>query len=134
MILAAGLTPAWQQILLLDQFQPGEVNRAREAHWCGSGKVLNVGLALHHLGGPSLTLSPLGGPAWEAIEQEFAQLGLPRRWTESSAATRICTTLLDAATGATTELVENARSLRPTNSRRFKMPIRRSPPQRRSWS
>ena len=49
MILAAGLTPAWQQIVVLDGFSTGEVNRAREVHWCASGKVLNVGLALHCL-------------------------------------------------------------------------------------
>jgi hypothetical protein len=28
MILAAGLTPAWQQIYVFDRFHPGEVNRA----------------------------------------------------------------------------------------------------------
>jgi tagatose 6-phosphate kinase len=48
-ILAAGLSPAWQQILVVDAFRLGEVNRAREAHWCGSGKVLNVGIALAHM-------------------------------------------------------------------------------------
>ena len=50
MILAAGLTPAWQQILSFDQFTLGEVNRARRSVWCGSGKVLNVGCALRQLG------------------------------------------------------------------------------------
>ena len=145
MILAAGLTPAWQQILVFDAFTPGEVNRAREVHWCGSGKVLNVGLALAQLncralssddqnrsaGGPpvapsatdnpattdtdpsidSMTLAPLGGPAFAAIEAEFAELNVPRRWIGTSAPTRICTTILDSRSGRTTELVENARSL-----------------------
>ena len=71
-ILSAGLTPAWQQIMVFDRLRPGEVNRAREAVWCGSGKVLNAGLAAHHLGGPSLTLAPLGGPPLAEIEREFA--------------------------------------------------------------
>ena len=79
MNLSAGLTPAWQQILVFDRLSPGEVNRAREAVWCGSGKVLNVGLAVHHLGGPSLTLAPLGGPPLLEIEREFAAMGVPRR-------------------------------------------------------
>ena len=39
MIVAAGLTPAWQQILRFDALRLGEVNRAVEAHWCASGKV-----------------------------------------------------------------------------------------------
>ena len=71
MILAAGLTPAWQQILVLDRLQIGEVNRAREAVWCGSGKVLNAGIAAHWLGGPSRTLAPLGGYPREQISAEF---------------------------------------------------------------
>jgi 1-phosphofructokinase family hexose kinase len=59
-ILAAGLSPAWQQIVVLDGLNAGQVNRAQAVHWCASGKVLNVGLALHRL-----CASPLhrkGGP------------------------------------------------------------------------
>ncbi len=48
MIVVAGLSPAWQQILSFDELRWGEVNRARSAHWCASGKVLNVGIALAH--------------------------------------------------------------------------------------
>lgn len=111
MILSAGLTPAWQQIMVFDHLRPGEVNRAREAVWCGSGKVLNAGLAAHHLGGSSLTLAPLGGPPLAEIEREFAALGVPRRWIETAVATRVCTTLLDRGPGQITELVENGRPL-----------------------
>ena len=49
MILSAGLTPAWQQILVFDQMHWGEVNRASEVAWCGSGKVL-AGLQITRLG------------------------------------------------------------------------------------
>jgi fructose-1-phosphate kinase PfkB-like protein len=110
-IVAAGLSPAWQQILVFDEFVSGEVNRAREAHWCGSGKVLNTGLAISQLGAECCTLSPLGGAAREAIEAEFRSLGAPLRTITCREATRVCTTILDRATGATTELVENARPL-----------------------
>lgn len=108
MIVAAGLTPAWQQILEFERFVPGEVNRARPAHWCSSGKVLNVGLALGHLGAESLTVALVGGAPRAAIEREFAELGFAGRWIEAHRPTRVCTTLLDRATGHTTELVENA--------------------------
>jgi tagatose 6-phosphate kinase len=111
LILSAGLTPAWQQILVFDQVRWGEVNRAREAAWCGSGKVLNAGMAAHSLGGPSLTLAPLGGSPRAEIDREFADLGVPRRWIETRAATRVCTTILDRASGRITELVENGRPL-----------------------
>lgn len=120
LILAAGLTPAWQQILVLDHFESGEVNRAREAHWCASGKVLNVGLALHQLGARSRTLAPIGGLSGEAIRQECARLGLPARWIQSPVATRVCTTLLDARRRVTTELVENSRPLPPATLRAYR--------------
>lgn len=111
MILSAGLSPARQQILVFDGFRYGEVNRAAEAHWCSAGKVFNAGIAAHHLGGPSLTLATVGGPPLAHIEREFQQLGIPRRFIETASATRVCTTILDRATGTMTELVENGRPL-----------------------
>ncbi len=109
MILVAGLTPAWQQIAVLDRLRVGEVNRAREVHWCASGKVLNVGLALTQLGANVRTLSLVGsGAAGEATRRDMADLGADVRWIESSARQRVCTTLLDREPGQTTEIVENS--------------------------
>jgi 1-phosphofructokinase family hexose kinase len=119
LILSAGLTPAWQQILVFDKVCWGEVNRAREAAWCGSGKVLNAGMAVHWLGGPSLTLAPLGGFPLKEIDREFAEIGVPRRWIETQAATRVCTTVLDRAFGRITELVENGRPLNESEYHAF---------------
>jgi 1-phosphofructokinase family hexose kinase len=111
MIVAAGLTPAWQQILEFDAFEQGAVNRARAVHWCASGKVLNVGLALQSLGARSRTVAVMGGTTGEAMAAEFAAQGATAEWVRSAAATRICTTILDRASRETTELVENAASL-----------------------
>ena len=111
MILAAGLTPAWQQILSFERLTTGQVNRARSTLWCGSGKVLNVGAALRHLGTPSLTLSPLGGATGIQIRDDFARREISARWVQTAAATRVCTTILDESTGTTTELVENSSPL-----------------------
>ena len=109
MILVAGLTPAWQQIAVLDRLRVGEVNRAREVHWCASGKVLNVGLALTQLGASVRTLSLIGsGAAGDATRRDMSALGVDVRWIESSARQRVCTTLLDRETGQTTEIVENS--------------------------
>jgi tagatose 6-phosphate kinase len=110
-ILSAGLTPAWQQILVFDAFRYGEVNRARQVAWCSSGKVFNAGIAAHHLGGPSVTLAPVGGPPLEQIEREFEEMELPCHFVATRAATRVCTTILDRATGTMTELVEDGRPL-----------------------
>lgn len=120
MILVAGLSPAWQQIVVLDELQTGEVNRAQEVSWCASGKVLNVGIALHALATtfPSntaatsrprdaRTLALVGGMTGAAIRREFEELSIEARWITAASATRVCTTILDRHTGTTTELVEN---------------------------
>ncbi len=120
MILSAGLSPAWQQILVFDAFRYGEVNRAREALWCSSGKVFNAGIAAHHLGGPSLTLATVGGPPLGEIDREFDQLGIPRRWVVTESATRVCTTILERPTGAITELVEDGRPVSPAELDQFR--------------
>lgn len=112
MILSAGLTPAWQQILVFDTFRYGEVNRAAEVRWCSSGKVFNAGIAAHRLGGASMTLAPVGGRPLELIEREFDEMALPCRFVHTRAMTRVCTTLIDRATGMITELVENGRPLK----------------------
>lgn len=108
MILTAGLTPAWQQILLFDSFTPGEVNRARQVHWGASGKVLNAARALHHLGADCKALTLVGGTTGESIRHDIASLGIAARWIEGSTPTRICSTLLDRSRRQATELVPNA--------------------------
>ena len=111
MILAAGLSPAWQQILQFDHYEPGEVNRAQAVHWCASGKVLNVAIALQQLGADCRALTVLGGLTGTAIEQQLAGLDLPLSAIRTKSETRVCTTILDAASGQTTELVESARAV-----------------------
>lgn len=108
MILAAGMSPAWQQILEFDALHVGRVNRAVRATWCASGKVLNVGRALHRLGAPTRTLCAIGGASGQLIRTEFEAAGITAHWIDAGAPTRVCTTVLDRSTGETTELVENA--------------------------
>jgi tagatose 6-phosphate kinase len=107
-IIAAGLTPAWQTIMRFRALQPGEVNRAYETHHFSSGKVLNVAVALAHLGAECQAVALVGGPAREAIDREFSALGISRHWVVSRAAIRSCVTVLEDALSRTTELVENA--------------------------
>jgi 1-phosphofructokinase family hexose kinase len=107
-IVAAGLTPAWQQIMRFERFCPGEVNRAIDVAWCASGKVLNVGMALAQLGARSDTIALVGGATGQQIVREFAERSVPLSWVECQAPTRVCTTILDVSSGRATELVENA--------------------------
>jgi tagatose 6-phosphate kinase len=119
MIVAAGLSPAWQQILLFEHFVPGEVNRARQAHWCGSGKVLNVGIALAHLQAEALTIAPIGGAVAAKIQSEFAEFGGRLFTIGVGSPTRVCTTVIDESSGETTELVEEAGPLSAAEITRF---------------
>jgi 1-phosphofructokinase family hexose kinase len=113
LILSAGLTPAWQQVLVFDAFTPGAVNRARRAHGCASGKVLNAARALHHLGAPCKALAVTGGTPGDEIGRDFARLAIASRWVKSHTPTRVCTTILDAGRRQATELVPNAAMLGP---------------------
>lgn len=108
MILAAGLTPAWQHILQFDTLQAGEVNRARHTWHGASGKVVNVALAAHRLGAPTRIVTLVGGLTGEAIRRELTGLGIEGQWVSTVAATRVCTTLIESATGTVTELVEES--------------------------
>ncbi|MBD3672452.1 MAG: hexose kinase [Planctomycetaceae bacterium] len=112
MILSAGLSPAWQRVMLFDDLQHGEVNRAREVFEFASGKVLNTAIGLHHLGCDVTCLSPVGGTPSAAIRDEFEEMQIDSRWIETQSATRTCITLLNETAGQTTELVENAEPIR----------------------
>lgn len=113
MILTAGLSPAWQQILQFDTLRIGEVNRAHEAVWCASGKVINVAAGCSRLGSDVTLLTSCGGPSGEMIRSQLQELPLHAEWIETSRPTRVCTTLLDG-NSVTTELIENTAELEPS--------------------
>lgn len=106
--------------------EPGEVNRASQVWHCASGKVLNVAVALSSLGSECRAVTLLGGApaAWTAAE--FSHLGIDLVAVTTVATTRCCTTLLDDATGRTTELVENAPPINPDELARFEAAYERA--------
>ena len=120
-ILCAGLSPAWQQVMVFRSFRYGEVNRASEVHWLAQGKAINAGIAAHHLGGPSLTLAPLGGPPLASDRPRVGRVGRCRGAGSSrNRPPAQCTTILDQATGTMTELIEECRPLAPTELDEFR--------------
>ena len=118
-VVAAGLSPAWQTIMRFASLEPGEVNRASDVQRCASGKVLNVAVALGALGAISRAVTVMGGAAAGWTAAEFRGLGIELAAVPTAADTRCCTTLLDDATGRTTELVENAPPITPGELARF---------------
>lgn len=107
-VVTAGLTPAWQQIVVLDALRQGEVNRAQEVHCCASGKVLNVGRALAALGTRQTTVALVGGSSGQQIQAEWSAAGIDARWVVGEQPTRVCTTVIEREPHTVTELVENA--------------------------
>jgi 1-phosphofructokinase family hexose kinase len=107
-ILAAGLTPAWQYVLVFGDLRMGEVNRARESRWFASGKAVNVALATHSLGAQETLISFIGGASGAALAEDYESTGAKAEWVTSGVPTRVCTTLIHTGAGQTTELVENS--------------------------
>jgi tagatose 6-phosphate kinase len=126
MILAAGLTPAWQYVLVFDGLRVGEVNRARESRWFASGKAVNVALAVHSLQAPTRLVTFVGGGTGERLVQDVETAGIEADWVTSSQPTRTCTTLIDAAAGCTTELVENSAGVSPQELSRYQRAFARA--------
>lgn len=122
MIAALGLSPAWQQIVELGKLELGEVNRAKAVHWCASGKVLNVAVALQSLGAKYRAISPFGGAAGRAMREQLADLQVEIDWIATASPSRVCTTLLDPK--QTTEIVENAGSLSTVELQLFQQQCR----------
>jgi tagatose 6-phosphate kinase len=102
-----------------DTVDKGEVNRAQFVAHYASGKVLNVAVALCHLEVPCKVITVVGGPARELVDRELSGLGISRHWVVSHSPTRTCVTLLEDATGDTTELVENGSELTSAELKEF---------------
>lgn len=124
-VLALGLTPAWQQTMVFDRLQPGAVNRARQITRTAAGKVINVALAVHRLGGAARICTVLGGETGQHIARQFRSEVIAAEWQRSLVPTRVCTTLLSRETGEVTELVENAPSILPSEIEEYLVRIGR---------
>jgi 1-phosphofructokinase family hexose kinase len=108
-VLCLGLTPALQRTMLFDKLESGEVNRARQVVESAAGKALNTARALVTLGTPAHPAGFNGGQTGRAIAAFLKAYGVASALTPMRPDTRICSTLIDAAKGTVTELVEEAR-------------------------
>jgi tagatose 6-phosphate kinase len=84
------------------------VNRAIEVHEHASGKSVNVARVLTTLGEAALAAGFAGGRRGEALLQDMTQAGIKHDFVKIKNQTRLCTTLIDRASGEATELVEEA--------------------------
>jgi 1-phosphofructokinase family hexose kinase len=107
-ILCVGVTPAWQETMLFDRFQLGEVNRCQAITFSAAGKGANVAHVLHTLGAPAILLSFGGGETGKLWLGDLKRAGVSVQIVRTRSATRICQTLINRSTGEITELVREA--------------------------
>ncbi|ORX96820.1 Ribokinase-like protein [Basidiobolus meristosporus CBS 931.73] len=112
-ILCIGPNPAFQSTLYFEQFQVGQVNRARNKTTSIGGKGQNFVLATEQYGFQDKVtlLQILGGGTGQALETSLRERGFHLVNVYTKNPTRSCTTVLDDLSGEMTELIEPSEKL-----------------------
>jgi 1-phosphofructokinase family hexose kinase len=113
MILCITPNPAIDRTLVLPRLTPGEVLRPEQVIVEAGGKGLNVARALRVLGSAARCWGPAGGHNGRLLAELAAAEGLGAAWAEVSGETRICTILVDRASGLSTGIYERGAALAP---------------------
>lgn len=108
MILCIGTTPTVQRTMTFERLTVDEVNRAVDVAEYSSGKAINVARVLTQIGRAAVAVGFVGGRRGEFLVEDLARWGVASELVPAAAQTRLCTTLIDRAGGAVTELVEEA--------------------------
>lgn len=108
MILCVGTTPTVQRSMIFRKLEINEVNRAVEVRDYASGKSPNVARVLKSLGADPLEMGFVGGDRGQLLVSDLERAGIKCDFVTVAAPTRLCTTVIDQATGTATELVEES--------------------------
>jgi tagatose 6-phosphate kinase len=108
MILCLGTTPAVQRVMRFQTVTLNAVNRAVTTLEGAAGKSINVAKVLHALGQHPIAVSFLGGDRGAFLRTTLAAEGIEAEFVEVKSRTRECVTVIDQASGAVTELVEES--------------------------
>lgn len=119
MILTIGTSLALARSMTFDRLTLGEVNRAAEVLVAAAGKSSNVARVVATLGEATLATGVVGGLAGQALAEELTRAGVPHDYVSSTVDTRVCVTVLDRATGAATELVQEPSEMPSVDSDRL---------------
>ena len=104
-ILVINLNPTFQRTISLSKLDHGEVNRASLARLDIAGKGVNTARVIQELGGAVRLITHLGFER-NLFLHFCARENLTILWEASKTRTRTCVTLLETATGETTEIIE----------------------------
>lgn len=105
-VLTVGLSPAFERVLVFDDFTPGVVNRAKENYLFASGKAVNVSRVLKMLRRDSTNITYLpdeNAPLFLSLAEKE---GITIKSIPASTVMRTCTTVIDRKRRQSTELVE----------------------------
>jgi len=94
--------------MVFDRLVVDEVNRALEVNEYASGKGINVARVLTQLGEAALAAGFFGGRRGDFLIEDCARWNVPADFVRIAGETRLCTTIIDRASSAVTELVEEA--------------------------
>lgn len=107
LVLVCGPNPSWQKTLVLDEFRPHEVNRAKGLDCRASGKGVNFARAVRTWGAARTAVYQFsGGENGRHLESWLRQEGIEAVGRTITDETRCCTTVLCGKTATMTELIE----------------------------
>jgi 1-phosphofructokinase family hexose kinase len=101
------------------------VNRATTTLDGAAGKSVNVAKVLKALGGSPVATGFLGGDRGRTLESLLTSREIPSEFVNVQAPTRQCITVIDQATGAITELVEESRAVDPADYEKLLVIVQR---------
>jgi len=110
-ILAIGLNPAWQKVMVFDEIRQGGVNRAVELHEFASGKGVNFATAAVEAGAECAAAQFTGGATGQMFRDDLARRGVTVIDQAVEMSTRTCVTLVKRGDPNVTELIEPARTI-----------------------
>src|SRR5215831_20534712 len=108
MILCIGTTPAAQRVMVFGRLTLDAVNRARLSLDGAAGKSINVAKVLKALGEQPVATGFLGGDRGDEVRRELNAKSIESDFVSVAARTRQCVTVVDEASKAITELVEES--------------------------
>jgi tagatose 6-phosphate kinase len=128
MILCIGTTPAVQRVMIFRKLVLDSVNRAATTLDGAAGKSTNVVKVLKALGEDPVATGFLGGDRGEFLRSILAARGIELDFVTVATLTRECVTVIDEASGAITELVEEGRPVEGSDFDSLRAIIRKRMP------
>lgn len=113
MIAALCLNPCVDKTVTVEAFCYGGMNRVKAAREDGSGKGVNVALALDQIGEEAVCVGTMGVGNGQVVLQRFAGTGCLGDWVKMDVPVRVNMKVLDASTGRITEINEPGSPLAP---------------------